>query len=44
MQQQRLSEITSAFAGKRIVVCGDFFLIAICGLTPVAPKSRSKQA
>jgi bifunctional ADP-heptose synthase (sugar kinase/adenylyltransferase) len=26
MQQQRLSEITSAFAGKRIVVCGDFFL------------------
>jgi rfaE bifunctional protein kinase chain/domain len=26
MQQQRLHEITSAFAGKRIVVCGDFFL------------------
>ena len=26
MQQQRLHEITSAFAGKRVVVCGDFFL------------------
>lgn len=26
MQQQRLTEITSNFADKRIVVCGDFFL------------------
>ena len=26
MQQQRLHEITNDFTGKRIVVCGDFFL------------------
>ena len=39
MQQQRLNEITSAFAGKRIVVCGDFFLDRYLWIDPSRAES-----